>query len=103
LGGFRLGDARAAEEPAELLLERGPIAVVDRLFGFGAVDHALEASQRVAEDPSRGGLGREAPLAHEVLDAIDSDDDLIQKIVFTASRANIAQVWVDGKSRRRSR
>jgi guanine deaminase len=33
-------------------------------------------------------------------DGIDSDADLIQKIVFTASRANITRVWIDGTARR---
>jgi guanine deaminase len=35
-------------------------------------------------------------------DGIDSDEDLIQKIVFTATRANIAAVWVGGVERKRT-
>jgi len=30
----------------------------------------------------------------------DSDEDLIQKIVFTAARANVARVWIDGRNRK---
>ena len=30
---------------------------------------------------------------------LDTDEDIVQKIIFTASRANIAKVWVDGRGR----
>jgi len=30
-------------------------------------------------------------------DTLDTDEELIEKIVFTASRPNIAKVWVDGR------
>jgi len=83
--GSRIGFATALH-----LATAGGADVLDLPVGRFAAGCAFDA---VLVDPAAtGGTMR-------VYDDIDTLEDLIQKIVFTASRANLAAVWVGGQRR----
>jgi guanine deaminase len=69
------------------LATAGGADVLDLAVGRFAPGCAFDA---VLIDPDAAA----APIRR--WEGIDSHEDLIQKIVFTATRANIARVWVDG-------
>lgn len=82
-----VADSRIDWKTAFYLATKGGAEALDLPVGAFEPGRAFDA--QMIDPEARGGTIR-------LMDDFDSDTDVLQKIVYTASKANIARVWVGG-------